>query len=282
MSLMSKLLTTTIVVTLSLNASTTDAEVKDYIINHMVNNSRIKVTSVDMIGKKELDRPKGWEAFFVNIHADVKKTPTVTDKITVPETVFAKDGFAVPTLIDMKTGKDLKSQIKPKLDPKLYDDKHLFAGDKNATHKILVFSDPQCPFCKEIVPKIYKAVKENPKTLALYYYHMPLLRIHPVSDAISRVMMIEQKKGHFDRVIDMYSLEFNPREVNATKILGKINKKYGLKITEKDIDAKEIADAIKYDENMGTKSMVAGTPTVYIDGKWDKSRKAYMKYIKDK
>ncbi len=279
---MSKLLTTTIVATLSINASTSEAEVKDYIMNHMVNNSRIKVTSVDMIGKKALDNPKGWEAFFVNIHADVKKTPTVTDKITVPETVFAKDGFAVPTLIDMKTGKDLKSQIKPKLDPKLYDDEHLFAGDKNAKHKILIFSDPQCPFCKEIVPKIYKAVKENPKTLALYYYHMPLLRIHPVSDAISRVMLIEQKKGHFDRVMDMYSLEFNPREVNATKILGKINKKYGLNITEKDIDAKDIADRLRYDENMGTKSMVAGTPTVYIDGQWDKSRKAYMKYIEDK
>jgi protein-disulfide isomerase len=182
----------------------------------------------------------------------------------------------------MKTGKDIKSQLKPDLDPKLYDKKHLFAGDEDAKHKILVFSDPQCPFCKEIVPKIYKVVKENPKTFALYYYHMPLLRIHPVSDAISRVMLIEQKKGHYDRVIDMYSLEFDPREVNATKILGKINKKYNLNITEKDIDAKEIADELKHDQDMATKSMVAGTPTIYLDGKWDKTRKAYEKLIPSK
>jgi protein-disulfide isomerase len=246
----------------------------------MVNNSRIKVTGVDMISKKELDNPKGWEVFFVNIHADVKKTPTITDRVTVPETIFVKDGFAVPTLIDMKTGKDLKAQLKPDLDPKLYDDKHLFAGNKDAQHKILIFSDPQCPFCKEIVPKIYKAVKENPKTFALYYYHMPLLRIHPVSDAIARVMLIEQSKGHFDRVIDMYSLEFNPQERNATKILDKINKKYGLNITEKDIDAQEIADELKHDQAMATKSMVAGTPTIYLDGKWDKKRDSYKKFLK--
>ncbi len=280
MSLMSKLLSATLIATLSLSAGTSEAEVKDYIQNHMVNNSRIKVTGVDMISKKELDNPKGWEVFFVNIHADVKKTPTITDRVTVPETIFVKDGFAVPTLIDMKTGKDLKAQLKPDLDPKLYDDKHLFAGNKDAQHKILIFSDPQCPFCKEIVPKIYKAVKENPKTFALYYYHMPLLRIHPVSDAIARVMLIEQSKGHFDRVIDMYSLEFNPQERNATKILDKINKKYGLNITEKDIDAQEIADELKHDQAMATKSMVAGTPTIYLDGKWDKKRDSYKKFLK--
>ncbi len=279
MSLMSKLLSATLIATLSLSAGTSEAEVKNYIKNHMVNNSRIKVISVDMISKKSLDKPKGWEAFFVNIHAEVKKSPTVTDKVNVPETIFVKDGFAVPTLIDMKTGKDLKSQLKPDLDPKIYDNKHLFAGNKDAKHKILIFSDPQCPFCKEIVPKIYKAVKDNPKTFALYYYHMPLLRIHPVSDAITRVMLIEQSKGHFDKVIDMYSLAFNPQERNATKILNKINKKYDLNITEKDIDAQKIADELKYDQNIATKSMVAGTPTVYLDGKWDRTREAYKKLL---
>jgi protein-disulfide isomerase len=276
---MSKLLSVTLIATLGLSAGTSKAEVKDYIEHHMINNSRIKVTSVDMVGKKELKNPKGWEVFFVNIHADVKKSPTVTDKVTVPETIFVKDGFVAPTLLNMKTGKDLKAQIRPELNPKLYDDKHLFAGDKNAKHKIVIFSDPQCPFCKEIVPKIYKTVKKNPKTFALYYYHMPLLRIHPVSDAIARAMLIEQFKGNFDRVIDMYSLEFNPQERNATKILDKINKKYGLNLTEKDIDDEKIAIELKHDQKMATQSMVVGTPTVYFDGKWDRKRDAYKKFI---
>jgi len=79
-------------------------------------------------------------------------------------------------VIDMKI--PVKSQLKPDLDPNIYDDKHLIAGDKDAKHKLVVFSDPQCPFCKEIVPNMYKIVKEYPKRFALYYYHMPLLRLH--------------------------------------------------------------------------------------------------------
>ena len=278
MSLMSKLLSTTLIVTLSLSASS-ESDVKEYIQKHMVKSPRVKVESVDIIDKQTLSEPNGWEAYFVNIHANIKKSATVTDKVTVPETVFVKDGFAAPSLIDMKTGEDFKISLKPKLKSEIYDDKHLFAGNKDAKHKIVIFSDPQCPFCQEKVPEIYKAVKANPETLSLYYYHFPLLRIHPVSDVITRVMVLEQEKKNFDKVMEMYSLKIDAHETDVTKILNKINKDFDLKITEKDIDEPRIADEIKHDKEMATKSMVAGTPTVYIDGKWDKSRNGYKKLI---
>ncbi|SFV64849.1 Secreted protein, suppressor for copper-sensitivity ScsC [hydrothermal vent metagenome] len=281
--MMSRLLSTTLIATLSLSAAgSSESEVKDYIKKYIVKSPRVKVESVDIIDKQQLDKPKGWDVYFVNIHANIKKSATVTDKATVPETIFVKDGFVAISLIDMKTGKDFKMELKPELNPKIYDDKHLFAGNKDAKHKIVVFSDPQCPFCQEKVPEIYKAVKANPKTFAMYYYHFPLLRIHPVSDIITRVMVIEQEKGNFDKVIDMYNLKVDIHEVNATKVLDKINKEYGLKITEKDIDAKNIADELKHDQTMATKSMVAGTPTVYVDGKWDKTRNGYKKLITKK
>ncbi len=41
--------------------------------HHMVNNPQIEVTSVDIIGKRELEKPAGWSAFFVNIHAEIKR-----------------------------------------------------------------------------------------------------------------------------------------------------------------------------------------------------------------
>ncbi len=278
MSLMSKLLSTTLIATLSLSAGTSESDVKDYIKNHMVKNARIKVSSVDIIDKQILDNPKGWEVYFVNIHADVKKSPTVTDKVTVPETIFIKDGFAAPSLINMETGKDFKKELKPDLDSKLYDDKHLFAGNKNAKHKIVIFSDPQCPFCQEKVPEIYEAVKKNPDTFALYYYHLPLIRIHPVSDIIARVMLVEQEKGNFDKVIEMYAFKIAPNEVDVDKVLGKLNKEYGLKLTEKEIDTDEISKELKHDQKIATESMVSGTPTIYLDGKWDRSRNAYKEF----
>jgi len=275
MSLMSKLLSLTALATLSLNAGMDVDDVKDYIKHHMVKNDQVKVESVEVIDSQALDAPKGWEVYFVNIHANVKKSKTVIDKVVVPETLFVKDGYFVPTLINMETGEDYKRILKPKLKNEIYEAKHLMAGNKDAKHKIVVFSDPQCPFCQTIVPKLYTAAVENPNIFALYYYHFPLLRIHPVSDIISRAMIIEQEKGNFKKVVDMYSFKINPREVNATKVLAKLNKEYNLNITEDQLDTDSINEELKFDKKMSTKSMVAGTPTVYIDGVWDPSRKKY-------
>ncbi len=280
MSLMSKLLSVTLLATLSLSANSNEAKVKDFIQNHMVKSPSVKVSAVDIVGKKSLDTPKGWDVYFVNIHAEVKKSPTVTDKVTVPETLFVKDNFMAPTLIDMETGKDYKNILKPELKPDVYNDKHLVAGNKDAKHKIVIFSDPKCPFCQEKVPEIYKAVKENPKVFALYYYHFPLLRLHPASDVLTRVMLIEQKKGHFDNAMKAYKLKnVNFRERNATKILAEVKKEMGISLTEKDLDAKDISDELKLDTDMGTKALVSGTPTVFIDGKWDRTRDEYKKYL---
>ncbi len=282
MSLMSKLLSTTLLVTLSLSASSNEDVVKNYIKHYMVKSPTIKVSSIDIIGKKELASPKGWDVYFVNIHAEIKKNPTITDKVTVPETIFVKDDFASPTLIDMRTGRDLKATLKPNLKSDIYDDKHLFAGNKDAKHKIVVFSDPKCPFCQKKVPEIYKAVKANPETFALYYYHFPLLRIHPVSDILTRVMIIEQQKKHFDNAMKVYTLNVKYNDRNVTKVLAEVKKVIGISLTEKDLDAKDIADELKVDQEVAVKALVSGTPTVYIDGKWDKSRNKYKEFISNK
>ena len=279
MSLMSKLLSLAVVTTLTISAGTDADDVKDYVKNHMIKNKQVQVTGVEIISSKMLDDPKGWEVFFLNIDATVKKSPTVFDKVTVPETLFVKDGFTAPTLINLETGEDLKTILKPALPKGIYDEKHLLIGNKDAKHKLVVFTDPQCPFCKEKIPEIYKAVKENPETFALYYYHFPLLRIHPVSDIITRAMVVEQSKGEKAKAMEFYSLKVNPREVNATKVLGMINKEYKLNITEKDINTEEVSKELLFDKGMATKSMVSGTPTVYLDGKWDPSRNKYKDLI---
>ena len=282
MSLMSKLLSLAVITTLSLSAASDEDDVKSYIKNYMVKNDQVTVTDVDFIGKEAIDDLKGWEVYFVNIHANVKKSPTVFDKVTVPETLFVKDGFMAPTLINMETGEDYKKIMKPELKANMYDEKHLIAGNKNAKHKMVVFSDPQCPFCKTIIPEVYAAVKANPDEFALYYYHFPLVRIHPVSDIIARAMLVVKKSGDNDKIIDMYGFKVNPREVNATKVLGNLNKEYKLNITEKQINTEEISKEIVFDKEMATKAMVSGTPTIYLDGKWDPSRTKYKEFVKNK
>jgi len=282
MSLMSKLLSLAVVTTLTISAGTDEDDVKSYVKNFMVQNKQVKVTDVDIISKKNLDEPKGWEVFFLNIHANVKKSPTILDKVTVPETVFVKDGYVVPTLINMETGEDLKTVLKPEVKDNIYDDSHLLIGNKNAKHKLVVFSDPMCPFCQTKVPEIYNAVKDNPEIFALYYYHFPLLRIHPVSDILTRAMVVEQNRGHKSRIMDFYTLKVDTREVNATKVLGELKKEFNIDISEKEINEEKVSKELIYDKEMATQSMVSGTPTLYLDGKWDPSRNKYKKLLPKK
>ncbi len=281
MSLMSRLLSLAVITTLTVSAGSDADEVKSYVQKHMIKNKDVKVTQVDIIDSKLLDEPKGWKAFFINIHANVKKGPTVFDKVTVPETLFVKDGYTAPTLINLETGEDLKMVLKPDIKSNVYDEKHLVAGDKNAKHKLVIFTDPMCPFCREKVPEIYKAVKENPDTFALYYYHLPLLRIHPVSDIITRAMQVAKSKGvKEDKIMELYKLKIDAREVNATKVLGEIKKQLGIDVTEKEINEEKISKEITFDRDIATQSMVTGTPTLYIDDKWDPSRNKYKNLIK--
>lgn len=185
-----------------------------------------------------------------------------------------------PTLINMKTGKDFKMELKPELSSELYEESHLLVGNKDAKHKLVIFTDPMCPFCRTKVPEIYKAVKENPETFALYYYHLPLLRIHPVSDIITRAMEVAKDKGaKGDELIKLYEFKIGAREVNATKVLGELKKQFKLDITEDEINEEKISEKLKFDKDMATKSMVTGTPTVYLDGKWDASRDKYKDLI---
>ena len=46
------------------------------------------------------------------------------------------------------------------------------------------------------------------------------------------------------------------------------------------VNAKEVREALKADEIAAGKMMVSGTPTIYIDGEWDKMRNGYEKLLK--
>jgi len=110
---MSKSLSLLLLATLSINASTSQSEVVDYIKNNLVKNSRVKVDKVEVIEKQAIK--DGWEVYFVNIHATVQEDANIFDKKVVPETLFVKDGMATNMLLDMKTGDNYKESIRPKL-----------------------------------------------------------------------------------------------------------------------------------------------------------------------
>jgi len=277
MSLMSKLLMSTVVATVSISANP-QPETKDllnYIKKAVVKNPQVKVRGVTVIESKTVKALPGWTVLLTNMDLEYKKK-----EIHAPETMFIKDGLITGHLVNLKTGNDYRDEIKPSVPASYYDDAHLLFGNKDAAHKVLVFSDPQCPFCQQVVPGIMKAARENPTKIALYYYHLPLLRIHPVSDILTRIMHLAQEEGKTDVVEKMYSLKIKPQETDMTKVLAAVKAHTGYSVSAEKVNAKAVKDALKADETASGKMMVSGTPTVYIDGVWDKMRNGYKALIK--
>ena len=277
MSLMSKLLTSTLIATVAISAAAqpdTETLLK-YVKRNIVKNPQVKVKGITIIETKQHKDLPGWDVLLTTMDLEYQKK-----EIHAPEMIFVKDGMATGHLVDLKTGKDYRNEIKPTVPKSMYNDEHLLFGNKDAKHKVLIFSDPQCPFCQDIVPEIFKAARENPTKLAVYYYHLPLLKIHPVADVITRIMHVAQHEGKADMVEKIYSLKIDARETNATKILAAVKKHANYSVTEAQINTKEVKDAIKADTTAAGQMMVSGTPTIYLDGEWDKMRNGYEKLIK--
>jgi len=277
MSLMSKLLTSTVIVSVALNAASVpdNKTLVKYVKRNIVKNPQVKVEGVTVLETKTHKDLPGWTVILATMDLNYQKKT-----IHAPEMMFVKDGLITGHLVNQKTGNDYRNEIKPTVPKSMYNKEHLLFGNENAKHKVLIFSDPQCPFCQEVVPEIFKAARENPTTLAVYYYHLPLLRIHPVSDVLTRVMHVAQEEGKMDKIEKLYSLKINPRETDVKKILAAVKKHANYSVTAKQIDDKSVKAAIKADEDSAGKMMVSGTPTIYIDGEWDKMRNGYKKFIK--
>ena len=261
----------------TLIATAAEFNLENFVRHTLVRNPQIKVEKINEISHQPIPGRSGWFAYMFTMDLSVGNR-----KQQIPEIVFVnpKEELAAMSLIDLKTGQALRNTIKPKMPQSFYDKKHLVAGNANAPHKIVVFSDPQCPFCLGYLPGLLKDVRANPDKVALYYYHMPLERLHPVSKTLTVAMEHLQSQGKVDEAMKFYKLKIDPRETNETKILSEIKKQLDIDLKPEDINKPEYREAVKADMKKAASMMVRGTPTVYFDGKYDPSRSKYKKFLK--
>ena len=251
--------------------------VEFYVKKHIEKKTNSPVQSVETLSSYIVEGTNGWRVYFLSLDVKVKMGREYVER-KVPQIVFNKGGKIAFSLKDNK-GKDYAKILKPKVPLRAYDKKHLLAGNVKAKHKILVMSDPFCPYCQEIVPKLITAVQQNPKTFALYYYHLPLLRIHPASDMTTKAMHIFQERGQIRKLKQCYRLLVSEREKNPEIVLKAIGKKTGVYFSQKELNTLEIQDALAFDSAMKKRLMVTGTPTIFIDGTWDPTRMKYKEFV---
>ena len=275
---MLKLLTIISLLSTSLLSSTLDDKILKYEKKRISKNKRIKLKDVKLFLEKDL-KQDGWIGYVFDVSINIQGKD-----INVKDILFSNGKMIAPDLINIEYGQSFKKMMYPKLTSKYYDKRFLIAGDKNSKHKIVVFSDPLCPNCIDMMPNLIKDIQKNPKQLSLYYIPMPL-DMHPTAKLISKASIIAKKQGVKYVTYKVYTANFEEdfdayEERDNQKVLNIFNKKLNTKITMKQINSQELKRDIQYSSKLSDDAMVQGTPTMFFDGEIDPMRNKYIQYIK--
>jgi len=267
----------------ALPIDTTPTKLDDKITNFFMSTlnqggAPFRIKEIEVVGHQKLPQIKGWSVYFLKIKLQLLKTK---EEMTVFEKVFTNGKYITKDFIDIDTRRSLKQRISIDIaDSKIYNKKHLLYGTGNEPHKIVAISDPLCPFCQDYMPDLLKAVKEHPGKIALYYYHLPLKRLHPAAPTLSRLMLVAKKRGVKDVELRTYqNSDYFKTNGKEDETIRAFNKVFKTNITKEDIHSKEIDDELKEDKKFVDELMVNGTPTIYVDGKKDYNREKYKKIL---
>jgi thioredoxin-related protein len=279
------------ILSMPLLASSAEDKLVSFLQDRFGQNPNIKNLSVKILESKDVpnsqptwkgndvrpDYPRQWllwKAVKVNITGHFQQNGR-----TVPineKQVFFTDGNNFTSDLISLNGEEWKKLFEPKVNVKHYKKENLISGSENSKHKIVIFSDPLCPYCQRSVPPMLEYVSKYPKTFAVYYYHLPLERIHPAAVTITRLMRVAQNSGNFGVVSSGYKTDVNGKESDQEKIVAQFNKATGLKLTLQDSLKKEIVDAVNEDVHIANDLEVRGTPTIFLDGDKSKRRDFYL------
>ena len=272
MNKISKLLSTTLLLSVSLYANN-DNSVIEFEKSRVSQNPNVTIKEVSINTKKEIPLP-GWNGYILDVKVNVQGKD-----VNAKDILFSDGKYISLDLIDSTTGKSLKDLVTPNLTDKYHDKTKLIAGNADAKDKIVIFSDPLCPYCIDYVPEVIKHVKKNSDSIALYYYHFPLSTIHPAATVLVKLIDIAKHKGIKDVELKTYQIDwekyFDVKSTDEKVILDAFNKEFKTDIKSEELAKAEIGKSIDSDISMGEDVMVQGTPTIFVNKVKDSTRLKY-------
>ena len=167
MLLMLKLLATSLLLVSFVNASETGASLIEYLDDKYSENTNIKNLELEIEEEVSLRELKDWKAYIVVLRATLKQKPA--NLITQRVIWFSNGKIITKELTSLKTGDNLSDEVRPKFKDEYYKKENLIYGNENAEHKVVIFSDPLCPFCRNFVPGAIEDMKKQPKKFAIYF-----------------------------------------------------------------------------------------------------------------
>lgn len=272
MSLMLKLLAITLTLSSLLRADASSTAVEKFLKDTFSANPNIQSINVKVTSVTEVKGYKDWNAYYVELDAMLKKEK----RQVVQKMVWFSDGKVVTKeLFDLDSGKNMSDLVSLPFKNEYYKKENLIYGNPNAKHKVVIFSDPLCPFCRTFVPEAVEYMKKEPNKFAIYYYHFPLDSLHPAAVELVKAAIALELKGRKDVVLDLYKVNVDPKEKNNEVILKEFNKVMNSNIKMFELMSKEVSEHFKNDLEVADALMVNGTPTMFFDGNIDKTKSKY-------
>ncbi|OHD96558.1 MAG: disulfide bond formation protein DsbA [Sulfurimonas sp. RIFCSPHIGHO2_12_FULL_36_9] len=272
MSLMLKLLAITLTLSSLLGADASSEKVEKFLKDTFAANPNIKSINVKVTNVTEVKGYEDWNAYYVELDAMLKKEK----RQVVQKMVWFSDGnFVTKELFDLNSGKNMSDLVSLPFKSEHYKKENLIYGNPNAKHKVAIFSDPLCPFCRTFVPEAIEYMKKEPNKFAIYYYHFPLDSLHPAAVELVKAAIALELQGKKDVVLNLYKVQIDPKEKSNEKILAEFNKVMNSNIKLSDLLSKEVSEHLKNDLELADALMVNGTPTMFFDGVMDKTKNRY-------
>ncbi|MCX7946982.1 MAG: thioredoxin fold domain-containing protein [candidate division WOR-3 bacterium] len=122
---------------------------------------------------------------------------------------------------------------------KIVENRKPILGNEKASLKIVIFDDPDCPFCRKAIPFFKQLYENNQNKVAIYVRYFPL-DIHP--DAKRKSIILACSKDYFktkELLIQGKDVKSDIKDCNGEKI---------------------VQEDLEYGYNLG----IRGTPTFII------------------
>ncbi|MDR2034829.1 MAG: thioredoxin domain-containing protein [Helicobacteraceae bacterium] len=258
-----------------------DAKLGEIARMTLQSNPNVSLKASRVIKRVPVKEIEGLTAVAMTWDLDVKQgneTREISDTIVW----FVGKNYILPDIYRIASGDTLKSEIKGDIKPEYYSADRLIAGNAKATNKVIVFSDPLCPACRNVMPNILKAASENPDKIALYYYAMPTHSVSPTLMKAALASKLNNKSVEramyegADFAQKASDLAKSGDDLEALKIFNAI---YKTEYKLDDVNTEAILKHYNYDQKIASELLINSTPSFFINGKFDSNRQEIAKLL---
>jgi protein-disulfide isomerase len=144
-----------------------------------------------------------------------------------------------------------------------------FKGPADAPVTMTLFTDFECPYCRQIIPLLDEVLEKNPKTVKLSFKNMPL-KFHKLAEPSAKAALAAHEQGKFWPFHDKLFAEQKLTEETIKKTA--VDLKLDIPRFEKDMESPGVQSKLQKDMLDAQSAGVTGTPTVFINGRTPRQR----------